>query len=181
MYQKLALTLSLLAALLLAGCSTVDVTPTQQSLDAGAKWALLPIVNHTEAPQAGLRAEVITESLLRVRGIDDLSRYPADLNPDTVFEPAERKVVEEAMRWARQQRVRYVVTGAVDEWRYKVGVDGEPAVGFTLQAIDLDSGKVVWSAVAGKSGWSRQALSAVAQDLLRKMIDALPLQDKAAE
>ncbi len=178
MHKKLALAFALLA-LLLSGCSTVDVTPTGQPLDRGAKWALLPIVNHTEAPQAGLRAEVITEGLLRVRGIADLARYPAELNPDTVFEPAERKVVEEAMNWARQQRVRYAVTGAVDEWRYKVGVDGEPAVGFTLQVLDLDSGKVVWSAVAGKSGWSRQALSAVGQDLLRKMIGEMPLAQGA--
>jgi hypothetical protein len=68
------------------------------------------------------------------------------------------------------------VQGAVDEWRYKVGVDGEPAVGVALQVVDLQSGAVVWSAVGAKSGWSREALAAVAQKLIGELIASAPLQ-----
>jgi TolB-like protein len=163
--------------LALSSCAVLDHETASKPLDRNAKWALLPIVNHTDVPQAGLRAETITEVLLRTHGIDNLHRYPATLNQDSLFEPAERKAVGDALNWAREQGVRYAVTGAVDEWHYKVGVDGEPAVGMTLQIIDLKDGdKVVWSAAGSKSGWSRDALSAVAQKLIRDMLSDASIQ-----
>ena len=152
----------------LAACSTVSAPPAPR-LDRAAPWALLPMVNHTETPQAGLRAEAILESLLRARGVTDLRRYPTALSGDALFEPSERKGVDAALAWARTQGARYAVTGTVDEWRYKVGVDGEPAVGFTLQLLEVGSGRVVWSAAGGRTGWSREALSAVAQQLLDRL------------
>jgi hypothetical protein len=73
--------------------------------------------------------------------------------------------------------VIYALTGAVDEWRYKVGIDGEPAVGLTLQIINLTDGdRVVWSAAGSKSGWSREALSAVAQKLIKDMLSGAPIK-----
>ncbi len=158
-----------LAATLLASCSVIDHSPGA-SMPRDAKWALLPIANHTDVPQAGLRAEAIAETLLRARGVASLTRYPAALNPETVFDPAERRVQVDAQKWARESGARYALTGAVDEWRYKVGVDGEPAVGLALQIIDLKDGSVVWSSVGAKSGWSREALSAVAQKLIRDLL-----------
>jgi hypothetical protein len=167
----------LLVVLALGSCAVLDHGSDSKPLDRNAKWVLLPIVNHTEVPQAGLRAEAITEVLLRIRGIGNLSRYPANLNQDSLFEPAERKVVNDALAWAHERGVRYAVTGAVDEWHYKVGIDGEPAVGMTLQIIDLqDADRVVWSAAGSKSGWSRDALSAVAQKLIREMLSDAPIQ-----
>ena len=62
-----------------------------------------------------------------------------------------------------------------------MGVDGEPAVGLTLQLKDVSSGKVVWSASGGKSGWSREALSAVAQKLTRDLLSTLTLQVETVE
>lgn len=164
----------LLATLLLGACASSTFTQQAASnpLDRGAKWAMLPIVNHTDVPQAGLRAESITEVLLRKRGIGNLKRYPPTLNPDSLFEPAERKQAEDALAWAHEQGMRYAVTGAVDEWHYRVGIDGEPAVGMTLQVIDLkDNDRVVWSAAGAMSGTSRTALTALAQELLDKLID----------
>jgi TolB-like protein len=162
----------LMMTLMLSACATLDQTSeSKQPLERNAKWALLPIVNHTDVPQAGLRAESITEVLMRNRGINNLLRYPPNLNPDSLFEPAERKIAVDALKWAREQGVRYALTGAVDEWHYKVGIDGEPAVGIALQVIDLsDHDRVVWSAVGGKSGWSRESLSGVAQKLIKDLL-----------
>ena len=166
----------LLAVLGLAGCSTMDTGGTGPAIERNAKWVMLPVLNHTDVPQAGLRAEAITEGLLRAYGVNDLVRYPAALNADTLFEPAERKVYVEAEKWARDQRARYAVYGAVDEWRYKVGIDGEPAVGVALHIIDLQTNAVVWTGVGGKSGWSREALAAVAQKLIRQLLATAPIQ-----
>jgi TolB-like protein len=163
---------------LLAGCSVMNTSSSAGSttLSRDARWVLLPIANHTEVPQAGLRAETITEALLRGRGLKALTTYPATLNTESLMEPAERKVQADAAKWAREQGMRYGVQGAVDEWRYKVGVDGEPAVGIALQVIDLQSGEVVWSAVGARSGWSREALSAVAQKLISDLLARAPIQ-----
>jgi len=158
--------------LALAGCATTTVQRPPE-IDRSAPWALLPMVNHTETPQAGLRAEAILDSLLRTGGVGDLRRYPTSIGGDALFEPSERKGVDQALDWARTQGSRYAVTGTVDEWRYKVGIDGEPAVGFTLQLLDVASGRVLWSAAGGRTGWSREALSAVAHQLLAKLVSPL--------
>ncbi|MEY4906417.1 MAG: hypothetical protein RL260_135 [Pseudomonadota bacterium] len=165
-----------LLALGAAGCSVMDRSRNTAQLDASAKWVILPMANHTETPQAGLRAEVILESLLRQRGVQTLMRPPATPSTDLLGDSPDRKVQQDAQRWAAEQGIRYAMTGAVDEWRYKVGVDGEPAVGLVLQVIDLGSGNVVWTATGAKSGWSREALSAVGQKLLRDMLGDLTLR-----
>lgn len=160
------------AALWLAGCAVTDIGRAPQ-IARSETMAVLPIVNYTETPQAGLRAEAIAESLLKTGGMANLKRYPASLNPETLFEPAEREAVAKALEWAKGEKVRYALTGAVQEWRYKVGVDGEPAVGISLQLIDVNSGDVVWSATGSDSGWSRSSLSGTAQKLLRRLLSPL--------
>jgi len=156
----------------LAACSTTDIGRAP-ALPADAQWGLLPFANHTETPQAGLRAEAIAETILRANGTADLRHYPASLNNETLFEPMDRKQMDAALEWARSENLAYALTGTVDEWRYKVGIDGEPAVGLTLQLVEVSSGKVVWAAAGGKSGWSREALSAVAQKLSRTLLSPL--------
>ena len=168
--RKLLTRSALLFALtLLAACSTLDrsAAPT---LDANAQWVVLPFANNTETPLAGSRAEAIAEGLLRSQGIAKLRRAPAALQQDALFEPGDRKQQDAAQAWAREQGARYALGGSVDEWRYKVGVDGEPAVGIALSIIDVASGETLWSGVGGKSGWSREALSAVAQQLMRSLL-----------
>ncbi|WP_296510587.1 penicillin-binding protein activator LpoB [Rhodoferax sp.] len=164
------------AALALAGCaSTIESNTGRGSLDANASWAVLPLTNNTDTPQAALSAESLLEHLLRKRGVSGLKMYPATLSRDSLFEPSERKLSEEATVWARGSGVRYAVSGSVEEWRYKVGLDGEPAVGITLKITDLVTEQVVWSSAAASSGWSRQALSGVAQAVMRDALTSLPL------
>ena len=176
MYKQLSrwLTLSALACVLAgtSACSTIAVGRAP-SLERNAKWAILPFVNQTETPQAGQRAEAITETLLRTEGISNLKHYPSALNTETLFEPMDRKQADAALAWARGENVRYAITGSVDEWRYKVGIDGEPAAGVALQLIDVASGEVVWAASGGSTGWSRESLSGVAQKLIGKLLRPL--------
>jgi TolB-like protein len=164
----------LCAALALSACTTTAPTVAGTPLDPTAKWALLPMANHTDTPQASMAAEAITEHLLRARGVSQLEHYPPSLSRDTLFEPSERKVIEEAQKWARERGARYGVTGMVEEWRYKVGIDGEPAVGVTLQVINLENGQVVYSASGARSGWSRESLSGVAHKLLGNLVSRVP-------
>jgi TolB-like protein len=139
-------------------------------VSASDSIALLPIANYTDVPQAGLRVEAIAEVTLRNQGIRQLQMYPPAINPETLFEPSERKAQAEAEKWARGLGMRYVVIGSVQEWRYKVGVDGEPAVGLSFQVKDLKTEQIVYSASGGQSGWSREALSAVAHKLTGQLL-----------
>lgn len=155
----------------LAGCSTVDYGKSP-ALQRNASWAVLPFDNHTETPMAGRRAEAIATALLQARGVGSVKRYTGSANAaDALFAPADAASGDAAMAWAREQGAAYALTGAVDEWRYKVGVDGEPAVGVTLHIIDVNTGAALWSGTGGKSGWSREALASVGQKLIRGLLD----------
>lgn len=165
----------------LCACAVVNVSEDKTALSRNARWAVLPVMNHTETPQAGLRAETILLPLLHQRGISKLVTYPASLSRDSLLTNNEQATLEEAKRWAREQGIRYAVSGRVDEWRYKVGVDGEPAVGMNLIVWDLATDQIVWSAVGGKSGFSREAVSGVAQKLLQQLTTRLPLSDNESE
>jgi hypothetical protein len=164
----------MLASLLLValmGCSSMRTAP-EVAVDKQAQWALLPVMNHTETVQAGLRAEAIAENVLRSCGISRLIRYPMPMNKDVLFEPGDDRTVNDYLKWAKEKGAKYAVVGYVDEWRYKVGVDGEPAVGFAFKIIDVNSDAVLWSGSGGKSGWSREAVSAVAQKLIGDLFDS---------
>ena len=164
---------------LLAGCGTfisggrTGSAPMVQTINTDDKVALLPVANFTDVPQAGLRVEALLEPALRKIGLRQLQVYPPSLNPETLFEPSERKAQLEAEKWARTQSVRYVVSAAVNEWRYKVGVDGEPAVGLMVQVKDLESGLVVYSSAGGRTGGSREALSAVGLQLTSELVSGI--------
>lgn len=164
-----------LGALSLAGCAVTQTAPMSARIGPTDSVALLPMANHTDVAQAGLRAEAITEASLRARGLRQLQIYPPQLNPETLFEPSERKAQLEAEKWAKAQGIAFAVYGAVDEWRYKVGVDGEPAVGLVYHVKDLRTGEVVYSASGGRTGYSREALSAVAQKLAVELLKGIQI------
>lgn len=151
------------------GCSTID-RGSPPTLDNGSDWVVLPFANHTETPMAGNRAESVAEALLHSQGVGRIKHYPSSVQQEALFDGGDTRRQEQALAWAREQGIRYALAGTVEEWRYKVGVDGEPAAGVTLQIIDVPTGQVLWSAAGGKSGWSREALSAVAQKLIRDLL-----------
>lgn len=167
--------LLIICLLLLAGCAITDSSKAPV-FDRDAKWTLLPMENHTETPQAGLRMQAITETIFRVKGAMSLQIYPSGSSQDSLFEPADDKAVEAALNWAQQSGARYAITGTVNEWRYKTGVDGEPAVGVTIKIIDVQTRQVIWSAAGGRTGWGREAVSAVAQKLLENLTDGIRLK-----
>lgn len=162
--------------MLLAGCSTLH-QGMREAAPQAETWVVLPFVNNTETPFAAERAEAITTALLYARGVQRVVTAPLDPAADTEILPDRGlKRQREGLEWAKKQNYRYVLQGTVTEWRYKVGLDGEPVAGMTLQLLDLQDGKVLWSGSAGKSGWSREAVSAVAQQVLEQLIRTITLR-----
>lgn len=168
----------LLTVFLLSACVTLHQgggTP----VSLRENWALLPFVNNTETPYAAERAEAVTAALLYARGVSQLERYTVETKVEEMGVDRGERRQREALELARQKKVRYALAGTVNEWRYKVGLDGEPVVSIALQVIQLPDGKVVWSGSAGKSGWSRDAVSAVAQQVLDRLIGTINVADAA--
>lgn len=171
--KRFAILLIITAALFATGCVTLNQRGTQVSFQD--TWALLPFINNTETPYAGERAEAIVAALLYARGLQRLERPVTETKTEDLGADRGEKRQREALEWAKQKKVHYVLSGTVNEWRYKVGLDGEPVAGFTLQVMELPEGRVVWSGAAGKSGWSRDAVSSVAQQILDRLLGEISI------
>jgi polysaccharide biosynthesis protein PelC len=171
---RLALYCAALAAsaTLITACGTIRDTaaPTLRPSDS---IAITSIANYTETPDAGHSAETIAANVLRTNGLTDVRLAPSDPASNSMFDTASRGNPEKKLEWARSQQIRYVLTGAVEEWRYKVGVDGEPAVGLTFELVDVESGKTVWSSTGSHTGWSRSGLANVANKLIGNVLAPL--------
>ena len=152
----------------LSGCAVTDRVH-DRSASPEARWAVLTLENTTTTPMAGARAEAVARALLHTLGVKEVVRPPAPAR-DALFDPAPAADTEAAIHWARSAGVRYLLTGTVDEWQYKVGVDGEPAVGLALHIIDVDDGSTVWTGVGARTGWGRDSLAAVAQTLIKSLL-----------
>ncbi len=159
-------------AVLVPGCATVERAPAP-TLEAQAVWAVAPFVNHTETPLAGSRAQTIATQWLAARVSPRVVTPPPEWLDEALFEKAQPRALSELLQWAKSQGARYLVAGDVSEWRYKVGVDGEPAVGLAVTVYDVASGARLYSAVGGRSGHSRESLSGLAQKLLAELLAPL--------
>ena len=158
--------------ILLSGCANTALHASRAPrLAHGAAIAVAPFANYTTTPGAGARAASMATSLLVTHGLAGVSamvahhhnRLPLGLEPN----PAT------LLRKARAMGARYVVEGAVQEWRYTIGLDGQPAVAVTMDVVDVQSGRVMWTATASRSGGPRESVGVLAEDTLNAMIQRL--------
>lgn len=163
---------ALTALLALAACSSTHMSqaPAWTDLD---KLALVPLSNYTETPGAALGAQSIAQSVLHQKGFAHIATYPFSDSAGTYLLNNTDQQRAQALEWARNAGANYALTGAVQEWRYKVGIDGEPVVGLSFDVIDLGTGAVVWSATGSRSGWSRSSLAGVGHDLISQLLAPL--------
>jgi len=160
---------------ILISCTSMQVNHSPPiKIDKFKKIAILPFRNMTETPQADERAASMTANLLRTKGITNIISYPNKSKQLTLIPGVKPSLAtKQLLTWARKQNASYALIGDVTEWNYKVGLDGEPAVGINLELIDVENEMVVWSGTGSKSGGSRTALSDVALDLIQSMLQSL--------
>lgn len=162
--------------LVLAGCSSYQISESPTFVTQQA-WVIMPMTNNSRTPLAAESAEQILSSLLFSRGISPL-RYPTTEVEDlaSILDDFSRQ--KKAQKWLKSQPAKYVITGSIEEWQYKSGLDGEPAVGVTLEIIDIQSNQILWKASGSRAGWGRESLSATAQIVIQELIDDLDLDGK---
>lgn len=156
--------------LLLCGCMTHQFPENNTVFDARKAWLILPLVNYSQTPMAGQRGEAILETRLHAAGVTKLTHYPAEIPNNGLPLMNEQVRYQNALTWARRQPAEFAITGTIEEWRYKSGLDGEPAVGLSLKILALPEEKVVWSGSAARAGWSRESLAATAQVVINELI-----------
>lgn len=158
--------------IVLGGCSTHQAFQ-KEPIDLRAKYVLLPIVNYSQAPMAGEKVGQVLETYLRSIGIERVVEYSVNDGESMLGLYSQQKKYDGAVAWAKQQDAMYWITGSVDEWRYKSGLDGEPAVGLTLKVLSAKTGDVLWLASAAKAGWGRESVSGVMHQTIEELVDEI--------
>ncbi|MBE0497759.1 MAG: hypothetical protein IBX43_00790 [Campylobacterales bacterium] len=154
---------ALVIVLLLGGCSTLELSratalPDNNQIKTITVFAL---DNYTDTPQAGMRASNLIQGAL-------LSRHYRVLNG------IDKNIMslEQQLQIARENGSDYILNGGVSEWRYKTGIDGEPAVSLQCKIIHVDSQKVVWSTTASSNDWGNASIGTTAQSMIESMFEA---------
>jgi len=125
------------------------------------KIALYPLQNYTDTPRAGMRATNILEGILLAKG------YNVDSRLDS---KTKKMSLDKKLRDARRRGDKYAMVGGVSEWRYKTGIDGEPAISLFIKLVDTSTKKIVWSATASDNDWGTASVGTVAQELFESMV-----------
>ena len=163
---KMFIYLNLLTVVLfITSCSTAN-QGQYKPLSALARMVVLPFENNTETPYAGLRASSIARAVLASQGFN-VSRLTYKQKDYTAEE------IKNLMEIAKSKGYKYAVVGTVNEWRYKTGIDGEPAVSLTMGIIDLDTGETVWNGVSSKSGWGYKSIGVLAQEIVEDLVGSI--------
>jgi hypothetical protein len=157
---------------LVTGCSTSTLITTQKSLpkvykDVNATHeekqevtiTLFRLNNYTDTPRAGMRASNLIEGILLAKGYKVVNHID-DKVPS----------LQKARKIAKEDDSKYFMYGGVSEWRYKTGIDGEPAVSIQASLYKTKNSNLVWSATGSDSDWGNASIGTTAQDLLTEMM-----------
>lgn len=149
-------TLYFIMLVLLSGCAT-KMSSSSPPLDKQQVIYIMPFSNQSTMPMAQAQAEQLLASVLADAGLK-VELYPKQLISDiqASLEPEQR--LAEARAWLATKQQGYVMTGSVQEWQYKYGLDGEPAIGVSLQLTTI-AGEPLWRGSVARSGWGRESLS----------------------
>ena len=149
-------------ALSLGACSTLELSVGSELPDANQTQSItvFALDNYTDTPQAGMRASNLIEGVLLSEGY-------------TIVKSIElgRKNLNEQLQIAQDNGSEYLLNGGVSEWRYKTGIDGEPAISLQCKLIDVHTKKVVWSATASSNDWGNASIGTTAQAMIESMLE----------
>jgi len=149
--------LSLAITLFITACSSPEIqkSHTVFPLQKKSKVAVYTFKNYTQTPMAGEKAASLTEGILSAKGYQTY-RYVDSTKQNRI----------QMCQEAKSKGFTYLLTGSVQEWRYKTGIDGEPAVSLSIKLLETTSCNTAWSATASDSNWGNASIGTTAQELL---------------
>ncbi|RMA97657.1 hypothetical protein CLV39_0277 [Hydrogenothermus marinus] len=138
----------------LLSCSSVKENIKVGKLPKKGIIVVYPFENFSQTPYAGVKAASLTKGILLSKGFKVVDGYIFD---------------GENIKLKSIKNFDYKLTGKVIEWRYKTGIDGEPAVSLYIQ-IKNKNGHLIWSATGSKSQWGHKSVSLTAQELIDELV-----------
>jgi len=159
--MKKNILLTILFMILFSGCYTTALVSTQNNLPKVNKTiqiSTFELDNYTDTPRAGMRAANIVEGVLLAKGYRLKTHMSKKIDS-----------LEDAKKLAQEDKSQYFLIGGISEWRYKTGIDGEPAVSLKLNLYDTKDAKLIWSATGSDSNWGDSSIGSTAQNLIEKM------------
>lgn len=163
MSKSFKLILASLSVFIFTACIGTQEVQTSQSFPyinnvnkGNMSITVFAFKNYTDTPQAGQRAANLMEGLLSSKGYRTVNR------------------VDDARRSMNSQLssvgTQYILVGGVSEWRYKTGIDGEPAISLQMKLIDRHSKRVLWSATGSDNNWGNASIGTTAQGLFEELL-----------
>ena len=168
------LLLSIPLVLMLVGCANLDIKSAKHpKLDKQASWSVLPFANNTETPMANDRVASMAAAVLQADGETVIGNLPNDTRTQELLGGNWKKRYAAALRNAHRTGANYALSGSVDEWNYRAGINAKAAVSMTLWVVDVHSDKIIWRGVANASGGdlSQASTSNLAQRIISRLID----------
>jgi len=178
-FRKLsALFIMMMSFIMISACATYHVQETPL-FDTDKQWALIPLQNFSQTPQASEKVSSVLFSILKTKGFENLVLAEFNQENHPILGKIPKKSPEESMQWAKDRQVDYMFTGSVEEWRYKSGLNGEPAVSITLQIIDVHSDDVIWTATGARTGWGRESASMTTRRVIDHLLKKVSMPEKS--
>jgi polysaccharide biosynthesis protein PelC len=149
----------LLAVFCVAGCSTHTDVYHDQNMDFGAiqTVAVLPFANFTRESVAADRvrdvfiARLLSTGAMYVLPVGEVARGVTRAEIAAAAAPS----TEEIVKLGGLVKAQAVITGAVKEYgEVRSGTTAANVVSLSLQMVETQTGKVVWSASSTKGGVS---------------------------
>jgi hypothetical protein len=154
-------------------CSSYHNISSEYNITPSDKVSVLPLINNSEYPMSGLKAKSIIESELYLKKINIVNFEVIEEN-----EGFSEKDIKQILTDLKNKDISYAFYGYVNEWRYKAGIDSEPAVSITLNLYDLKNDRVVWTASSSKTSLSYSSTGVVAQKLINSMLSKIIIKGK---
>lgn len=161
-----------LSSLVVSCASTQLDVEGVQSLSTERPLYVLPFINASESPRAGEKVQALLVTMLRAQSGQELQLVLDEDSEGGLPQLDDDRRVARALSGLRERGPGWAFSGTVVEWTYRPGLDDHPAVSLSLRVLDVEDGRVVWSASASSDG--RGSLGGLAQSLLKQMVKAIP-------
>jgi len=150
--------------LLFIGCGN-DIYNIQKSTTISKKetMSIIPFANFTQTPLAGYKVAGITEGVFKSKGFN--------IQKSLWNFPEEDYTLKEIKNIINNTQSDYIVTGYVNEYRYKAGIDGEPVISITIKIYNNKKHKYIYTATISKIGNTYDSLGLITQTSINKILD----------
>ncbi len=153
--------LTIFISFFLSGCGDIVNYTPRASIPRDGVIAILPFQNNTDTPLANQKVKNIVANILYSKGFK--IKIISLENEDYIN-------LKKAYEIANRINTKYFLFGSVNEWRYKTGIEAEPAVSIDFRVIETKGKRVVYNAIGAKNGWSDESLGSVAQKLVLELV-----------